>query len=232
MFLLVTAGNAHNDAIDIAVDRINRPDRPLAAGSLRAESARRVSLLLYLLAIIAAWMAAPLHALLAVSMAALLVAYNLKLKGLPLAGNAVIALLCALAVYFTEFPSPPGDTLPALLFAFVATLARELVKDAEDVAGDRAAGLRTLAVLKGPDAVRKAAFVLLVMLILLLPWPMLLFGYRWPYALGIVVLAGPFLVPLTGELSRPGADFTRCRKLLKGLMAGGMIALLAGVAGR
>ncbi len=232
MFLLVAAGNVHNDVLDVATDRINRPERPLASGTVGIRAARVFSVTLYLGAILAAWLAAPLHGLLAALMALLLVAYNRVLKALPIAGNATVAVLCAIAVYFTEFPGVPADTLPALAFAFIATLARELVKDAEDFPGDKAAGLRTLAVVASPDVARRAAFIIVVILLLLLPWPMLAFGHRWPYALGAIVLVGPFIVPLVGELSRPDADYTRCQKLLKGVIAGGLLALLAGVVGR
>jgi geranylgeranylglycerol-phosphate geranylgeranyltransferase len=232
MFLLVAAGNVHNDVLDVATDRVNRPGRPLASGRIGVRAAHALSVTLYLGAIFAAWLAAPLHGLLAALMALLLVAYNRVLKALPVAGNLTVAVLCAIAVYFTEFPGIPADTLPALAFAFIVTLARELVKDAEDFPGDKVAGLSTLAVVTSPDVARRAAFGTVVILLLLLPWPMLAFGHRWPYALGVIILVGPFIVPLVGELSRPEADYTRCQKLLKGVIVGGMLALLAGVAGR
>jgi geranylgeranylglycerol-phosphate geranylgeranyltransferase len=229
MFLLVMAGNADNDAVDGRADRINRPRRPVADGRISANLARRVAALLYVAAVLVAWLpGTELHGLLAAVMALLLVAYNRFLKGTPVAGNFVVALLCALAVWFPEYPLSPRGTLPALLFAFLATFARELVKDAEDVAGDRAAGLRTLAVSAGTDAARKLAFVSAVALLALLPAPMLLAGYGWPYAAAVVVLAGPALVPLLGELAKPDANFARAQKLLKLLMIGGMIALWAG----
>jgi hypothetical protein len=168
---------------------------------------------------------------LAAAMAALLLVYNRRLKGTPVLGNLAVALLCALAVWFTEFPLPPRGALPAALFALLATFARELVKDAEDVAGDRAAGLRTLAVAAGAGTARKLAFATIVALLALLPVPMTM-GYGWPYAAAVVLLAGPALVPLLGELARPDANFARASRLLKFLMIAGMIALWAGTLGR
>ncbi len=227
MFLLVAAGNADNDALDAETDRVNRPGRPVVAGAISRGAARAAAFALYAFGILAAWLGTPVHGALAAGMALLLLAYNRRLKGAPLAGNLVVALLCALAVWFVEFPMIPRGTLPAALFAFLATFARELVKDAEDAAGDRAAGLRTLAVVSGLGAARKAAFATVVVLLALLPVPMLS-GFTWPYAVVIVLLAGPPLVLLLGELARRDADFARAQKLLKVLMLAGMIALWAG----
>lgn len=229
MFLLVMAGNADNDAVDARVDRINRPDRPVASGRIPANAARIVAALLYVAAVLVAWIpGTDVHGVLTAAMALLLILYNRVLKGTPVAGNLAVALLCALAVWFTEFPLSPRGTLPAALFALLATFARELVKDAEDVAGDRAAGLRTLAVASGTGAARKLAFVAVVALLALLPAPMAWAGYSWPYAAAAILLAGPALVPLLGELARPDANFARAQKLLKLLMIGGMVALWAG----
>ncbi len=238
MFLMVAAGNADNDALDIETDRINRPRRPLAAGHIGLIPARWLAASLYLLALLAAWIGSPLHGLLAFLMAVMLWTYNRFLKGLPLSGNLVISLLCGLAVYFVElpllvdFPASAHDSLPAALFAFLVTFAREVVKDAEDVTGDRAAELNTFAVLKGPEAARKLAFGCLVFLLVVLPLPMLALGYHKAYAIGIIALGLPVLIPLLGELSRAGADFARAQKLLKLLMLAGMLSLLAGVLGR
>lgn len=238
MLLLVAAGNAHNDARDVAADRVNRPHRPLASGRIAPGAARVAAALLCGLAVLAAWIGSPLHGALALAMAVLLWAYNRFLKGLPLSGNIAVALLCGLAVFFVElpllldFPLSPHDSLPAALFAVLVTFAREVVKDAEDVAGDRAAGARTFAVVAGADAARRLAFASVLALLVAIPAPVLFFGYRWPYLAAILLLGGPVLVPLLGNLSRDAADFPRAQKRLKLLMLAGMIALLAGAAGR
>jgi 4-hydroxybenzoate polyprenyltransferase len=231
MFLLVAAGNADNDLVDLETDRVNRPLRPIVSGRISRDAARAAAVLLYTGGVLFAWTGTPVHGALAAAMAALLLVYNRRLKGTPVLGNLAVALLCALAVWFTEFPLPPRGALPAALVALLATFARELVKDAEDVAGDRAAGLRTLAVAAGAGTARKLAFATIVALLALLPVPMTM-GYGWPYAAAVVLLAGPALVPLLGELARPDANFARASRLLKFLMIAGMIALWAGTLGR
>jgi len=238
MLLLVAAGNADNDVRDVETDRINRPSRPIPSGRITVGAARAASILLYASAVALAWIGSPFHGGLALAMALLLGLYNRFLKGLPLSGNLAVSLLCGLAVYFVElpllidFPLEAHDSLPAALFAFLATFAREVVKDAEDLAGDRAAGHRTFAVTAGIGAARKLAFATVALMLALLPFPALLFGYGRAYSLAVIVLAGPLVFLLLRELSRPAADFSKAQKLLKLLMLAGMVALLAGVMGR
>jgi 4-hydroxybenzoate polyprenyltransferase len=235
MLLLVAAGNADNDVRDVETDRVNRPDRPLPSGRITVGAAKAAALLLYAGAVALAWFGSDFHGALALAMAILLWLYNRFLKGKPLSGNLAVSLLCGLAVYFVElpllidFPLEAHDSLPAALFAFLATFAREVVKDAEDVAGDRAAGHRTFAVTAGVGAARKLAFATVALMLALLPVPALYFGYGRAYSLSVIVLAGPLVFVLLRELSNPMADFNRAQKWLKGLMLAGMIALLAGV---
>ena len=86
----------------------------------------------------------------------LLLLYNLFLKKIALLGNLVIAFLTALIfigidfitssriIYFElGFKNKQIELLAC--FAFVTTLLREIIKDAEDRKGDSFAGLKTIA---------------------------------------------------------------------------------------
>lgn len=238
MLLMVGGGNADNDALDLETDRVNRPQRPVAAGHIGRGAAWVTAFLLYAGAVLSAWIGSPLHGLLAAVMAVLLIIYNRALKGRPLAGNLVISLLCGLAVYFVElpllvdFPLTTTDSLPAAAFAFLVTFTRELVKDAEDVAGDRAAGHRTYAVVRGTEATRTLALATMLLVVALLPAPVLFFGYHGTYLALIVLVGAPMLIPLLRILARRNAEparFSRAQKLLKYFMLAGMISILAGV---
>ena len=229
MLLLTAAGNADNDACDLESDRVNRPERPLPAGKLSPGSVRRAAFLLYALAILVSGLADPWHGALAAGMALLLLAYNRGLKGKPLVGNLAVSLLCALAIYFPEFPALPMRTLPACVFALLATMAREIVKDAEDVEGDNAAGLKTFPIVAGLVAARKLALAVTVLILALLPMPLVYLNYKRPYAVASALLAAPVLLALILELAKPAADYSKCQRRFKWLMLGGMAALLAGV---
>ncbi len=229
MALLTAAGNADNDVCDRVADKVNHPNRPLPSGRLGVTQVQVWAAMLYLAGFVLAVFASPAHAWLTGSMVFLLLAYNRVLKSLPLWGNATVALLCALAIYFTEFPHVPYLTLPAIFFAFVSTFARELIKDLEDVQGDRLAGLRTFPIVVGEEKARQFSWVLVGTLLLALPMPFFIWGYGWPYAALALVLVTPWLIALLMELSQAAPNYRRCQFRCKMVMATGMVALAAGM---
>jgi geranylgeranylglycerol-phosphate geranylgeranyltransferase len=145
-------GNAVNDYFDRAVDRVNRPDRPIPRGAVSPRAALVFALALFAIAVAAAATLPPVALGIALANAAALAAYTRVFKRLPGVGNLVVALLTGSTFLFggaaVGSPTAPGLVVMALLAA-AATLGRELVKDVEDVAGDRAAGLRTLPIVAG-----------------------------------------------------------------------------------
>lgn len=110
----------------------------------------------------------------------LLVLYNRIFKRQLLIGNIVVALLSALTLLLvllfestvveTNIPSF-GNLLPLLYlqllvyagFAFSISLIREIVKDMEDLEGDKALGMQTLAIVAGI----KGSKIILTLLFLL-----------------------------------------------------------------
>ena len=144
------AGNAINDYFDRDIDRINRPDRPIPSGAVTPREALWFSLLLFGVAVVAA-VTLPLVAIaIAVVNLLALVAYTELFKGLPGVGNVVVAYLTGSTFLFGG--AAVGDVFGAAVLASLAALAtftREVVKDVEDVAGDREEGLRTLPIVVG-----------------------------------------------------------------------------------
>jgi geranylgeranylglycerol-phosphate geranylgeranyltransferase len=145
-------GNAVNDYFDRAVDAVNRPDRPIPRGAVSARGALAFALALFALAVVAAATLPAVALAIAVVNAAALAAYTKVFKGLPGVGNLVVALLTGSTFLFggaaVGRPLAPGLLVMAALAA-AATLGRELIKDVEDVAGDREEGLRTLPIVAG-----------------------------------------------------------------------------------
>jgi geranylgeranylglycerol-phosphate geranylgeranyltransferase len=79
-----------------------------------------------------------------------LVAYTKLFKGLPGVGNLVVGYLTGSTFLFGGAAVGSLDGAVVLfLLAGVATLTREIVKDVEDLAGDREEGLRTLPIAVG-----------------------------------------------------------------------------------
>lgn len=231
MALLAAAGNMHNDVVDLPIDRVNRPDRPLPSGRISPRAARAGAALCFAAALLAALALGPDQAGLAAGMGLLLYVYNIRLKGLPLAGNLAVALLCALAVYLPELPHRPDYTLMPILFAFLTTVAREVAKDAEDVAGDREHGAMTLPVRYGAGAAKGAVAAACLATLGLLPLPWLRLGYHAGYLVAAAALCLPLLALVLAGLRAPEPAWHPMQKRLKLLMVAGMIAIVLGVRG-
>jgi geranylgeranylglycerol-phosphate geranylgeranyltransferase len=144
------AGNAINDYFDRDIDRINRPERPIPRGAVSPRQALAFSAFLFGTAVVAAVTLPALAILIAVVNLLALVAYTEFFKGLPGVGNVVVAYLTGSTFLFGG--AAVGEVFGAAVLAVlagIATLTREVVKDVEDVAGDREEGLSTLPIAIG-----------------------------------------------------------------------------------
>lgn len=147
-FVICAAGNALNDRLDISVDRINHPERPLPSGALKQTEASIVSLALFTIGILLSFTLSYRLILLTVCVSLALVWYNWSLKRLAIVGNLVVALLGAITVVAGGMAAGgdilklPGSLFPATL-AFLLHFAREMTKDVQDMEGDRRVGFST-----------------------------------------------------------------------------------------
>ena len=223
MMLLAAAGNVINDYFDQKVDRINKPTRVIVGKTVK----RRVAMVLHqglnilavLIGVYIAWKTKMWMAIVVpVFIATVLWWYSPVLKKLPLAGNLAVALCVALvpiwAAYFEihliydgyrdMLPDPSIlyrslwiATLVYAAYAFLLTLAREAIKDMEDLPGDQAGGYRTLPVLFGTNRVKKYVTALFAVIMISIGWiAFRLFGEH-PQFIRIACLLGAMVfVPL------------------------------------
>lgn len=256
-FAAAGAANALNDARDVDSDRINRPARPVPSGLVGPATAVAIAVGLYAASVA---LACPLGAGAVLIVAAWVVStvlYSFALKGVPLFGNLVVAGVAASPLLMgglTQGVSPAlargaavglaaaGDTAAAphghglvVLFALAVLLhlARELVKDAEDLEGDRAAGTSTFAVAAGLRPTLAAARVLLVvsMWAAVAPFAMRVMG--WGYLALLVPIEGALawlLIQSSHAISGDDrvAALGRLSNGLKAVMVLGLAAFAAG----
>jgi len=137
--LLVAAGaNAINDAFDIDIDRINRPDRPLPRGALTPKDARRMWFVVSIAALGINLFLNSTALFVTFLSIALLYYYSARLKRTVLIGNLVIGFMTGMAfIYGGVVVGKIERAVVPALFAFLVNLARELLKDIEDMDGDR-----------------------------------------------------------------------------------------------
>lgn len=224
---LGAAGNALNDLHDQAADAVNRPEgRPVAAGRV---SRGAVELCVFggaLIGLAAAGLVSGLVVLVALAALAVMIAYSplLKRRGLP--GNLAVAVVAGLPLFYgaAAVDRARAGVVPWIIAAWLH-LAREIVKDVDDMAGDEVAGRRTLPIVLGRGAAMRAAQLLalgFVPLSIALPWAA---GYgAWYF---VVAAAAQVLVLVVAMRLRRG-QLAGASGWLKGAMVLGLIALIAG----
>jgi geranylgeranylglycerol-phosphate geranylgeranyltransferase len=164
LFIIVTlitaAGNVINDYFDADIDRINRPERPIPSGTVSPMAARCFAVTLFLAAILVALFTPLLCIAIAVFNSVILVLYAARLKSMPVIGNVAVAFLAA-SIFLFGGAFAGWDALvlmiPLATITFLATMVREILKDAEDVEGDAAGGADTLPIRIGIRATSRVA---------------------------------------------------------------------------
>ena len=159
--LVTAAGNVINDYFDVEIDRVNRPDRPIPAGLVSLPAARAYAVTLFLAGILVCLFTNDLCIAIAIFNSLLLVGYAARLKRTPLLGNITVSYLAASMFMFGGALGGLTGLLHVMPFAvmtFFAMLARELVKDGEDVDGDKASGAVTIPIRYGIKVTMLLAF--------------------------------------------------------------------------
>jgi geranylgeranylglycerol-phosphate geranylgeranyltransferase len=230
-FLLSAWGNVRNDLADLEVDRVAHPDRPLPAGRMRPALAQALAAVLLALALAAAYVAAGWPTLLfAVVNALLLALYEWRLKAEGLPGNLAIALLVSSTFLFgaaATGTNPLGWGTLVLLaaMALMANMAREVLKDTEDMAGDR--GHReTFPLVAGPGQASGLAVYQILCAVLLssLAFAFEPFGWWRPWLLVLLLADALFLLAAARAFRAPGPS----QRVLKLAMAVALAAFLVG----
>lgn len=192
--LITAAGYIINDYFDVKTDLINHPDTVVLDKTIK----RRWAILLHicftslgiLLAILVAIKIGYLRlALFHVIAAIFLWFYSTHLKMKLLVGNILVSLLTA-SVAFIPLVFELGVmqkvnhffiyenkallfsalkvTILFSVFAFITSMAREMIKDIEDFKGDKATGGSTMPIVWGITASKLNAFFMLIITALLL----------------------------------------------------------------
>ncbi len=171
--LIAAGGYIINDYYDIKIDYVNRPDRVTIGTIITRREAMAMHFVVTLIGLLLALLLSWKTGLIALFCAYFLWYYSRYLKKKPLVGNITVALLTALslmqvAVYYQKSYMITGIYA---VFAFALSLIRELIKDMEDVDGDRMHGGRTVPILWGIPKTKKLLLGFIVLFItLMMTW--------------------------------------------------------------
>jgi len=251
VFLITGAGNAINDVIDVDSDKINRPGRPIPSGKVSKRKALGFSIFLFAAGIVLSGFLNWICFFIAIFNSVLLVLYSSVLQDKLFLGNISVSYLVGSTFLFGG-AAVLDLKLPLLLMllASLANLSREIVKDLEDIEGDRLGLLKKLAsdiktsvasrfgmdssgklkIKYGKQAMVNAAIASLTCAILVSPMPFILGILGWLYLVLVVPVDIIFLLCIFFMAKAKGKkQFSRISKLIKIGMFLGLIAFVAGV---
>jgi geranylgeranylglycerol-phosphate geranylgeranyltransferase len=216
--LVAAAANAWNDYLDIEIDKINQPQRPLPAGLVSLSTARNFSIWTSAVGLIIAYFISPTVFLTALFFILLLYLYSWKLKSTVLLGNATVAVTSAFSAIFGGIAA--GNAAPSLwLAAIIGTgiMGREVLKTLADYEGDLREHCRTVATVWGKRRARVVFYLLVAATLWVILLPYLQQVYRPIYA--YIVLGGVYPVVLYILLrvtqDRTGPQLERLSQLMK-----------------
>ena len=238
VFFETAAGNVINDYFDYKIDLINKPERPIPSGRISLENGRNYGYLLFAAGTMCGFLISyitnnwiPFGIVLFADVVLYLYAYTLKTT--PLLGNLTVGFMTGFGFVFGGFsinnPSIIMTSLFLGFFAFVMTTAREIVKDIEDLEGDKADCAKTLPILIGEKKPAILAAVLIIIDSALCP---LLYYYHIFGILYLVVIAiAVILFIYSAILILKSQERAVAAKVSKNLKIGMLITFVAFVFG-
>ena len=205
--LIAAGGYVINDYFDVKIDRINRPEDLVVTRHITRDGAMRLFQILTAVGVaaglaVAWWAKSWTLAMIYIVIPGLLWFYSASYKRQLLIGNIVVSFVSALVPLLVAIANADylrhlyGDALQYTpitgqlyvwisgfaLFAFLMTLAREMVKDIEDITGDKEMECRTAAIVWGEKPTKMIVSILLLItmaLIAYLIWAVLPFTCDW-----------------------------------------------------
>ena len=255
-FLLVLAtvciaagGYAINDVYDVGTDKINKPNRLIINKHITENNATTIFMVLNIIGVgLGFYLANGIEksgfiAIFFIA-SALLYIYSSSLKQIAVVGNIVVSIVVSLSILLVgifELIPPMHSNNEAVqttflkiildyaVFAFMINLVRELVKDIEDIEGDRKAGIQTLPVILGEKRTNKIVFILSLIPILFITYYVITYLFKQQLVVGyflILVIAPLIYVSIKLFNAEQKAQYKHISLILKLVMFTGMLSLL------
>lgn len=184
--LIAAAGYISNDYFDIQADLVNKPQKQYINRGMSAGKALAIAVLFSLFSILLSiWLSFTMHSMLPMLMlnTALIVSwwYAASLKRSMVWGNIAVSCLTAGTIVMAwifeatciQLPLQGSNYITLIvgavsLFALLLTFIREVVKDMEDVEGDKVIGCKSLPIIKGSRYTKTVVYIVSFITIVLL----------------------------------------------------------------
>jgi 4-hydroxybenzoate polyprenyltransferase len=190
--MIAAAGYIINDYFDVAIDRVNKPERLVIDKGVKRRVAMGAHTVINILAILIALYVSHQAGTMKLSIVHILCAiglwfYSTNFKRQFLIGNIMISLFTALVPFIvglyellpvhkiyaemideTSLQEEWRFVLGISFFAFIVTLLREIIKDMEDVEGDTKYGCKTMPIVIGIKASKNISIALAIITMIFL----------------------------------------------------------------
>lgn len=174
--VITGGGNALNDYFDLLIDKTNKPERPIPSGKIQRSDALMLAAGLLLVGLGLAKTVNKYCLVIAAVNVAILVAYAAYSKKMLFVANLGVSYLVASVFIFGAFSTIDATNALELekikvasiitVCAFFMTLAREIIKDVEDIEGDKRMYSKTLPLVYGAKKAKNTAILFAVIAIL------------------------------------------------------------------
>jgi 4-hydroxybenzoate polyprenyltransferase len=162
MYSLTAFGFQVNDILDYAKDRAAGVSRPIARGALSRRAAALFAVVLLLMTFaFSAWVGAGGGVLAATAVVLLL--YTPSARKLPLIKGLYVAALCIAPLYYGSQVTGAPYAWPPYVLLSLFIVGREALMDSNEMAGDRSAGMVTVAVVFGELRTKRAGTLVMVL---------------------------------------------------------------------
>ena len=227
-FIICGAGMAINDYFDRGIDKKLHPNKAIPSGRISPKAALAFSLLLFAGGNTLAFAFLPAASVvIALAFTLLLIAYSAFLTRAKYLGNFVVASGTAFTLVFGASLLGNYAVVAALaLAALFANLARELIKDMEDLEADRGFK-KSLPMLLSRGRVEAMVFICYLLAITLVYVPVVLLSFGKPLFVIVVSIANFVFLYSFGETLKH--DYARAQVLAKGAMFMALLGFLLGV---
>jgi 4-hydroxybenzoate polyprenyltransferase len=226
--MVIAAGYIINNFYDAEKDLINKPRKSMLDRLVSQRFKLSTYFVLNFLAVVAASYVSFRAVFFFSSYIFGIWLYSHKLKRIPLLGNFISATLAitpffVVFVYYRNFETV---IFVHAMFLFLLILAREMVKDLENISGDMAQNYRTIPIIYG-TSVSKTVIACLILLSLL-PSLLLIFrfdvGYMYFYFGACIVLLLLFIFLLLKSENKK--DYVWLHNILKLIIVVGVFSIL------
>jgi 4-hydroxybenzoate polyprenyltransferase len=246
---IAAAGNIINDIYDVEIDYINKPEKVIIGKKITEKNANYLFIILNVIGVglgfyISNQIGKPEFSGYFVVISALLYLYATFIKSIPIFGNVIVSALVAFSLLivglFDLLPTINflnqdyqsfifGTLLNYSFFAFYINLMREIVKDIEDIDGDKNGDLSTLPIILGR---RRTSYIVFGMSIFAMFGTVYyIYIHLYNYTSAVVYFLLFTLAPLLYFSikiwdAKNKSDYAFLSKLLKVIMLLGMCSIL------